>query len=356
MLALLSPVGPRTQWLVDLLTGPFSAQPAPAPSSIGGDARDDLDLHRAMLTAHELSYGGVAAVDDRFEHHPALIAAVNAWEAELLDAVRAELGDPDDVPIETFFRALLSGDGASMSGWMLEHATMGHLREEAAHRSIYQRQEADPHTFGIPRLRGDAKAALVTIQADEYGEGVTADMHCELFGHTLRGLGLDATPHAWAEHVGARTLATVNLVRAFGRSRRHRGALVGHLALFELASVPVMSALSRTYARLGCNSWSRLFFDVHVVADAAHQNVALHDLVIPLLEAEPDLDADVRFGARALAHLEGRLTEHVLARWEAGESSLEQPLPEPTGPLSALGDVTVGTDPRQVGSAWQRTA
>jgi hypothetical protein len=40
-------------------------------------------------------------------------------------------------------------------------------------------------------LSGAAKAALVEIQADEYGDGVVIDMHQSLFAVTLRELGLD---------------------------------------------------------------------------------------------------------------------------------------------------------------------
>ena len=43
--------------------------------------------------------------------------------------------------------------------------------EFLVHRSLYTLKEADPHTWAIPRLHGAAKAALVEIQADEYGGG-----------------------------------------------------------------------------------------------------------------------------------------------------------------------------------------
>ena len=39
------------------------------------------------------------------------------------------------------------------------------------HRSAYQLKEADPHSWALPRLSGAPKAALVEIQADEYGGG-----------------------------------------------------------------------------------------------------------------------------------------------------------------------------------------
>ena len=45
------------------------------------------------------------------------------------------------------------------------------------HRSAYHLKEADPFTWAIPRLDGSPKAALVEIQADEYGGGHAARMH-----------------------------------------------------------------------------------------------------------------------------------------------------------------------------------
>jgi hypothetical protein len=50
--------------------------------------------------------------------------------------------------------------------------------------------------------------------------------------------------------------------------------------------------------------------------------IAAYDLAGSLVEAEPELAADVVFGARALLALEGGFAEHVLGRWERGASSL----------------------------------
>src|SRR5581483_8197887 len=102
------------------------------------------------------------------------------------------------------------------------------LREFAIHRSAYQLKEADPHTWGVPRLAGRAKAALVHIQTDEYGNGDAPAMHSTLFADTMRALGLDPTYGAYVEVLPGATLATGNLVTMFGLHRRLRGALVGH--------------------------------------------------------------------------------------------------------------------------------
>ena len=54
------------------------------------------------------------------------------------------------------------------------------------HRSAYQLKEADPHSFALPRLWGPPKAAMVTIQADEYGGGRPERIHAQLFADAMR--------------------------------------------------------------------------------------------------------------------------------------------------------------------------
>jgi hypothetical protein len=86
--------------------------------------------------------------------------------------------------------------------------------------------EADPHTFGIPRLMGEAKVAMVEIQFDEYGSGDASSMHSTLFGDTLTALGLDPTYGSYVEVLPGVTLASVNLVSMFAlhRSRQRRSS------------------------------------------------------------------------------------------------------------------------------------
>jgi heme oxygenase-like protein len=67
------------------------------------------------------------------------------------------------------------------------------------------------------------------------------------------------------------------------------------------------------------------FYDEHVVADAVHENVAAVDLAGGLARQEPALALDILWGAAALIELDGRFARHLLARWEAGESSLIEP-------------------------------
>src|SRR4029453_16279741 len=89
----------------------------------------------------------------------------------------------------------------------------------------HQPKEADPHPWALPRLSGTAKAAMVEIQADEYGAGIERDMHQTLFAVTMSELGLDTGYNAYLPLLPGVSLATTNLVSYFGLHRRLRGAL-----------------------------------------------------------------------------------------------------------------------------------
>src|SRR5690606_40615489 len=71
----------------------------------------------------------------------------------------------------------------------------------------------DALPISIPRFSGRAKAALVEIQADEYGGGVPGQSHAELFADTMVALGLDPTYGRHLDRIPAVTLATTNLDR-----------------------------------------------------------------------------------------------------------------------------------------------
>ena len=342
--------GPITQRLFDALRG--------APRELGwtadaGSASPD-DLHLALYCTYELHYGGLPGVHPDWEWEPSLLGAIRPLERRLEAELRAAVGPlgtgPAGVADELW--RLAGGDGGpSLSAWVAERATLTHVRELAVHRSAYQLKEADPHTWAIPRLTGSAKAVLVAIQADEYGNGSGPDMHASLFADTMDSLGLDPTANAYLDQLPAATLATTNVITLFGLHRRLRGALVGHLALFEMTSIGPMARYARGLERLGIPPSGRRFYDVHVEADQVHQHLAVDGMVGGLLAQEPELAADIVFGARALRSVEADFSTHLLASWQAGRTSLRAGAHRaargsPPGRLAGLGgDPTVLVQP-----------
>ena len=221
---------------------------------------------------------------------------------------------------------------------MEESAELDHLREFAVHRSAYQLKEADPHTFAMPRLaQGRTKAALLEIQADEYG-GSVRDADAELFASSMIALGLDPSAGPDLDRLPATTLATSTFLNLLGRSRRLAGACGAHLCVFEMTSVGPMSRYAQAVRRLVPDDMATeaaRFFDVHVAADGYHAQLAVHDLLHGLDEDHPDLAADAFFGAAGLMVLEADFTEQLLGDWKHGRTSLRQPLKEAHSPRTS---------------------
>jgi hypothetical protein len=292
------------------------------------DALSDEDLQLALYCCYELHYQGFAHVSDDWEWNPDLLQLRSELEQAFEQGLRAALPDQRllaaaDAPDALW--QLSRAPAFSLSGWLLEHGSRFHARELAIHRSGYQLKEADPHTWAIPRLRGRAKAAMVTIQSDEYGGGEASSMHSSLFADAMRALDLDPTYGAYLDRLPAVTLATTNLISMCGLHRRLRGALVGHLAGFEMNSIGPMARYSAWLRSLGVPRRGRHFYDVHVEADEAHQHIAVDQLVSGLLETEPEQAGEVLFGAQALALTERHFADYVVSAWKNGQTSLWTP-------------------------------
>lgn len=332
------PRGPRSEALVAALRQPPHPLGPPAASAVADPLADD-DLHLALYVCYELAYRGFDHVDDRWEWEPGLVAFRGALEHVFEDGLRDVLGPPAPPAgrVQDALRLVVADDsGPSLSRYIERRASAAQVREFCVHRSAYQLKEADPHTWAIPRIAGPAKAAMVEIQADEYGGGRAERMHARLFADTLEGLGLDAGYGAYLDRVPGVTLATVNVMSLFGLHRRLRGAACGHLAAFEMTSTEPNRRYAKGLRRLGFDD-PRVteFFDEHVEADAVHEALALHDLAGALAAAEPGVAGDVVWGARALMLLDARFAEHLLDAWAAGRTSLRRPLPDSVPPLAA---------------------
>jgi hypothetical protein len=287
------------------------------------DPRTDDDLHLALWACYQLHYGGFQELDDALEWDPSTLAVRAELERCFEGALRDEHVDsagPADAILA--LETIATWPGPPLARMVEEHGERWQLEEFAIHRSAYQLKEADAHTWAIPRLKGPGRSAMVRIQADEYGVGGVGDAHAELFAAAMEDLDLDPAVGRYIDRLPGVTLATDNLVSMFGLHRRLRGALVGHLALFEMCSSRPMARYLAAAERLGGMPALEQFYRVHVEADVEHADIALNQMVRPLVDAEPMLAAQVRFGAGALHRVEARLARHLLDAWGDGRSSL----------------------------------
>lgn len=292
------------------------------------DVAGDEDIQLTLFLLYASSYGSLDWIDAGWEWHPVLIEARGILEAAFEAALRREVAVPEvpaaDAPdiAAALFDLTAPTPGPSLSRFLAKSATLDQAREFLVQRSIYTLREADPHSWAIPRLTGRAKAALVEIQSDEYGGGRPERVHAEIFARTMRGAGLDSTYGAYLDAVPAVTLASQNAMSMFGLNRRLVGAVVGHLAAFEMTSSLPNRAYADGFRRLGFGEDVTEYFDEHVEADAVHEQIAAHDLAGGLGEDRPDLLPDIMFGAAVCLALDDRGSDHMRAAFEAGRTSL----------------------------------
>lgn len=334
MIPLPPPRGPLSEALLGELARDVHELPRPARPGCA-DPLTDEDLQLSLYLLYELHYRGLSGVDERWEWEPSLLAVRAVLEAEFEDALRAAVPRHTAVPasgdMDLALRDVSDADDAPALSRLLEReGTLEQYREYLAHRSVYHLKEGDPHAFAISRLSGSPKAALVDILADEFGGGRPERMHAQLFADTLDALGLDERYGAYLDRVPGVTLATINLMSFFALHRRLRGAIVGHLALYETNSCVPMRRYGNGLRRLGIEDQRALeFFDEHVVADAVHEAIAAVDLAGGLGASDPEVAPDVLWGARCAVLVDGLWARRVVDAWAAGRTSLLAPLPAP---------------------------
>ena len=324
------PLPPARGELSGLLLGVFAGDSSTADFRAavqrwhGTDILCDEDVQLTLTLLYELHLQGLGRVSDDWEWNADLLAARAVLEVPFERALRQLVPTRPSGDVQAELVAVTSAEGGpGLSKYMARTATLAQWQEFVTHRSIYQLREADPHTMGIPRLAGGPKAALVEVQADEYGGGGRPErMHSTLFALTMRALGVDSSYAAQLDRVPAVTLASVNALSFFAMHRRLLGALVGHLCAVEMTS----SAPSKLYAtglrRLGFGLDATLFFDEHVEADAVHEQIVCRDLAGGLAREQPERAANILFGAGVCLRTDELVAQHMLDRWAAGSSSL----------------------------------
>jgi hypothetical protein len=320
------PRGPLSAWVIEHLSGHVVSAPPRLLSATGTAPWSDEDLQLALWCCYELHYRGFDEVEPEAQ-----------WDLEVL-AFRAQLEKPwsrwlqatyaparrrAGSPSQLLREMVDSDQGPGLAAYMHRHADLDQFREFVRNRSIYQLKEADPHSFGIPRLDGPAKAALVEIEADEYGGGRPERMHAELFRTTMRWLELDDAYGRYVPDVPAVTLAISNVTSLFALHRKWTGALLGHLAALEMTSTVPNRRYSAGARRLGADDKQARYFTEHVEADAVHEQIAAHDLCDGYVAQHPEAVADILFGAACALGLDNLFAERLLRSWGVGDTRTE---------------------------------
>jgi hypothetical protein len=306
------PRGPLTEGLFHALrTG------APLPTDGTGE-----DAALALWVLHELHYRGFDELDEGLEWDPDLLRLRVALERDLEDRLRSRFTRPEGLSfVDDFFGWLDEQDGVSLARHVHRDASHEQVVELLRLRSLYHLKESDPVAWLVPRLGVRAKAALMELQFDEYGDGDPNRLHHQLFAEGMRAVGLEPAYEAHIDLVPLEVLEQNNTLSLFGLHRRLRAAALGHLAAFEATSSLPSRRMAQGLERLGFPAEMVAYYAEHVEADAVHEQLAVRTIAAALLEEERELEDDLWFGAFTCLDLEDRFARTMLARWGVGEQA-----------------------------------
>jgi hypothetical protein len=244
----------------------------------------------------------------RIDLAPPADASLEQWMEDL--ALRTEL--PGDVPIGRFINEQIEYD---------------QLREIVAQRSLFFLREPDPWIYAVPTLTGPAKAGLIDLLLDEYGWGKLDRMHSSIYAVLMERLELNTEVDHYERHTSWQYLATLNYQWMVALDTAFSRRLLGVVYLTEADSPLAMTNYLAAWDRLGVtDELITEFYDLHVHADENHRDVALKEVVMPVCAAEPGAAIEIAYGIVDGRTLEAEFGEHLLTRFERGESSLAEPV------------------------------
>lgn len=308
------PRGPLSEQLIDVLRDNRSNPQLPRPSI---DDPLDEDVQLALYTCYELHYRSFAGVSADWEWNPDLLGWRGYLEAEFRRFLRSVTSGSDDVEGTIDQLTVVPIDEYGMSFHMQRRGTWDQMLDLFKARSMYHLKEADPHAWTIPRLTGQAKAAFVAVEFDEYGGGRGERMHAVLFGDLMEAAGLSRDYLHYIDDVPGQALSNVNFMSMCGLHRDLRGAMVGLFTAGEIVNPPSAARMVDALKRLGAPSECVHFYAEHVEADAVHEQVMRNEVLGDLIEREPELRRDVVFGVESAGYLESRLATHLIEGWES---------------------------------------
>ncbi len=287
--------GPLSAWVLDAVSG------RPSDPLVRRDrvtmAIDDDDAQLALWLLEITAVADIAGVDPagRREVEPVASALRDRFEERLRELVPTPEVEPGELwtHLESMRTPPPADDSAA--------ATADEVLATFAAKAPYLGWEADPHTLMLAVIEPELKTPIATIQAGEYGVG-HGRPHAGIYRDCLEAVGMTVADAVDAAPAAA--LAFANCAWLFARRRHLRGASVGQLCFLEIDSVDPCRARAADWDRAGLPDAGRRWYDVHVLADAEHQDVVRHQLVPAIEEHTPWLVPDAIFGAEVTRRLQ----------------------------------------------------
>lgn len=211
-----------------------------------------------------------------------------------LDRTRAEVGvnlTPPASDHGAWFESLALGphprDDGSWGLYLHEDASLDALKRVVAQRSLFFLREPDPWIYAVPTLTGVARAGLIDLLLDEYGWGKLDRMHSTIYANLMEALDLETELDHYEYGTSWQFLATLNHQWMCALDPALSRRLIGTIYLTEADSPQAMNNYLAAWARLGIDDPRVLeFYELHVLADENHRDVALQEVAVPVAADE----------------------------------------------------------------------
>lgn len=161
----------------------------------------------------------------------------------------------------------------SSSTWLTAEMDREALARLLGEYAIDGLTEASAMFAIVPRLQGQAQAAVMRILIDEFGCGNPQRVHAALYRQLLQELGLSTDLHVYLDTVNVESLAFVNVYHWLTKRAPRVDAYLGALAYTEMAIPASFASLALACERLGIRQ--RTYFTEHVHIDPYHTQDAL---------------------------------------------------------------------------------
>ena len=225
--------------------------------------------------------------------------------------------------VEWFERLRLSGPGQhdALFEWLAKQASMAQMRWFLAQEAASEAGFEDLLAHVQVKMPLRPKLEMARNFWDEMGRGKPQGVHGELLAHLVGQLGLsvriDST--VWE------SLALSNTMIGLALNRRYAFQAIGALGVVELTAPDRVACVAAGLERLGVEASLRSYFELHSSIDLRHSREWNHEVIAPLVTANPDCARHIAEGALMRLTAGARCFERYRAElWSALPSSAER--------------------------------